>query len=96
MRPRIWFLIGFLLVCVGLLVFVHIPFPSPRGVVTWSLWWEYATQFRAVADRNNMGAASNAELLSENLFVHGLLSVLGGCVTAGAAWAIGKRKGSKV
>jgi hypothetical protein len=95
MRPRIWFVIGFLLVFIGMLLFVHmyVMLPSGQGLVKCPLWRYYGSELYNAATPHPVGpAAGNGSGLGKTLFFHVLFSVLGGLLFAGAAKAADKRK----
>lgn len=93
MRPRIWFGIGFLLVFVAMLLLVrmHVMHPSGNAVVECPLWRYYGNELYKQVTPHNLGpASSNSSASGETLFFHVLLSVVGGCVFAGAGVVIGR------
>jgi hypothetical protein len=99
MRPRIWFFIGFVLVFVGILLFVQTyeMLPSGEGVIKVSLWHYYGVAFHNAFMPHAFGPGTNSGSgLGGTLFFHGLVSVLGGLIFAGVAKVISKRKKTDV
>ena len=89
-----WFAAGFLVVFVGMLLFVRMLSMHPSGefLVSCSLWRYYAIEIpRALKPFHNIGPAdgSNSGLLS-TAFQHVLCSVVGGVIVLGFGWGVRK------
>ena len=98
MRPQVWFVIGFLLVFVGMLLFdkMYTMLPSGQGVIQCPLWRYYGIELHKAFMPHALGPGdSGGSAFGETLFFHFLFSVVGGFVFVGASKLLSKRKGPK-
>jgi hypothetical protein len=100
-RPRRlwpWFVGGFLLVFVGMLLLVNMIAMHPSGqyVVHSPLWHYYAISIPRSFTHSNLGPASGARLAwVETGLLHLLFSVLGGAAATAIGWWVRRLRGSR-
>lgn len=92
-RPRLWpwFIVGFLLVFVGLLLFFTriLMHPSGAYAVEYPLWRYYGSVIPRLFGVRYLGPATvNDSYLLPTVAFHLLLSAGGGCVALGLGWLI--------
>jgi hypothetical protein len=94
LRPRqswLWFVVGFLLVFVGMLLLVSMTAMHPSGqyAVQYPLWQYYAVGLRRLFGDSNLGPASGGTLaVVETGLFHLLFSAIGGFVFAAVGWYV--------
>lgn len=97
-RPRrlwLWFLSGFLVVFVGMLLLVHMTamHRSGRYAVRSPLWHYYAGGIPRLFGTNTLGASSGGEsALLETALFHLLFSTAGGGSGAALGWCVGRSR----
>jgi len=92
----LWFAAGFLIVFVGMLLTVRIYSVHPSGeyVVACRLWRYYVIEMqRAVHSSRFLGPTTRSSSAAlTTAFQHVLFSALGGAVTLGIGWVVGRRQ----
>ena len=95
-RPRrlwLWFMAGFVLVFVGMLLVVRVTAMHPSGqyAVHYSLWQYYADGLPQLFGPSTLGPASGGEsaLVGAVLFQM-MFSMVGGAAAIGVRWGIGR------
>lgn len=93
-----WFIVGFLLVFVGMSIAItmHAMHPSGRAVVECRLWQYYILELRRAlrASSGALGPATGSSMAAlVTLAEHLLLSAAGGGLSLGLAWGIRKVRG---
>jgi hypothetical protein len=95
-RPRrlwLWFAAGFLLVFVGMLLFVHMTAMHRSGqyAVRSPLWQYYADGLPRLFGPSTLGPASGGSLaLLETALFHLLFSAAGGAAVATVGWCVSR------
>jgi hypothetical protein len=92
---RWWFVWGFLLVFIGMLLFVHshTMLPSGGGIVSVSLWQHYLIEARRTFSSSDLGPISGGgSAAMMTFFQHVLCAALGGAAMLGIGFAAGKLK----
>ena len=91
-RLRPWFVAGFFLTIIGLLVGLkgYVLLPSGVGVARVPLWRYYIIEVsRAISGPHNLGPGSGgSSALIEHAIVHLLIAIAGGLLTLGLGWVI--------
>jgi hypothetical protein len=92
MRLWLWFIVGFLLVFIGLAAAYPIHFFDGRAVYATKLWHYYFLEIRqAWSASGNLGPTSgNAGAALGTAAIHVLFAVLGGAVAMAFGWFIRK------
>lgn len=94
-RLWLWFLSGFAIVFVGILLFMktYDLIPSGRGVVQMSLWQYYAQRLPKLFAAQPVGPSSGSSSgVMTTLFQHTISAALGGAVTLAIGWKAEKRR----
>ncbi len=93
----LWFAVGFLIVFVGMLLFVPMVSMHPSGefVVACQLWQYYILAIqRGLHSSGNLGPTTGSSAAAVNtLLQHVLFSVVGGAFMLAIVWSVRKFKG---
>jgi hypothetical protein len=91
----VWFLAGFLIVFVGMLLFLktYDLLPSGRGIVQVSLWQYYEQRIPKLFAAQPLGSGTRGSSgLMTTLFQHVISAALGGIVALAIGWKVEKRR----
>jgi ABC-type Fe3+ transport system permease subunit len=94
-RLWVWFLAGFLIVFVGMLLFAktYDLLPSGRGVVQISLWQYYELRLPKMFAAQPLGSGARGPSgVITTLFQHVISAALGGFVGLAIGWKVQKRR----
>lgn len=94
-RLWLWFLSGFAIVFVGMLLCMktYDLIPSGRGVVQMSLWQYYAQRLPKLFSAQPLGPSSGSSSgVMTTLFQHTISAALGGAVALAIGWKAEKRR----
>lgn len=98
-RLWLWFLVGFLIVFVGMLHFFKIydMHPSGRGIVRINLWQYYSWRVPQLFTVQEMGPGNTtSSAVFRTLTQHSICAGLGGLVAGMIGWKVHRRRQQRV